>query len=251
MIELIDQEEVFYEDTFKGKKVFLLIHNAGGSHRFFEPQLPILRRLGRVIAVTLPGHGRSKAVKTASIANYADTIIRFCENLGIQNIHGVGLNYGANIFLEIVSKTSLVKSLFLIDPPVNISKTTEKLIAENIDYLLKVDRNEYASKVVSESFTNPQKKYTKLSRDAFKAVELSILSQIYKDLLLWDKAHPDIFEKISFDCIVVLTDGALCGGESIKRVNPSIKIERVKDSLYWATLDAPEKISKLLVQFFS
>ena len=113
----VDSEKIFYKEYGKKGKTFLLLHNAGGSHRFFDPQISCLKELGKVIVLDLPGHGRSLSDKSISVENNALSVIAFCEKLGLCNIHGVGLNYGANIFLEVAARSVLISSLVMIDPP--------------------------------------------------------------------------------------------------------------------------------------
>ena len=61
----INGTEVFVEKlTGKGNLNFVLIHNAGGDHRFFTHQIGFLKNYGNVIQLDLQGHGTSKPLSS-------------------------------------------------------------------------------------------------------------------------------------------------------------------------------------------
>jgi pimeloyl-ACP methyl ester carboxylesterase len=77
----------------------LLIHGAGGSHLSWPPHL---RRLPdrRVIALDLPGHGRSGGPGCTSIATYRDGLRDFVDALGLSRFVLAGHSMGGAIALD-------------------------------------------------------------------------------------------------------------------------------------------------------
>ncbi len=192
------------------------MHNAGGSSRFFDPQISTLEKLGRVIAVDLPGHGESEWEVEPSVKNYAKALAALCKKLKLSNIYGIGLNYGANILLELASMFDLVVNIIMIDPPIFISADIESLIKDNIKSLEKQTPKEHAKALIIKSFKNPTMENTKLATEVFEKVQTKLLSALYKDLLVWDKTSKLLLAKIPIPITCILTDSSLCDIAALK-----------------------------------
>jgi len=78
----------------------ILIHGAGGTHLNWPPQI---RRLeGRpILAVDLPGHGKSEGVGRQVIGEYAGDLVRFMDALKIRAAILVGHSMGSAIALTL------------------------------------------------------------------------------------------------------------------------------------------------------
>ncbi len=81
----------------------ILIHGAGGSHLNWPAEM---RRLTgqRVIAVDLPGHGRSVGFGQQSILAYADALHDFMNGLGLRESVLVGHSMGGAVALTLALK---------------------------------------------------------------------------------------------------------------------------------------------------
>jgi pimeloyl-ACP methyl ester carboxylesterase len=85
---------------------FVLIHNAGGNHQFLKEQFAHLKQLGQVLSVDLRGHGESdKPKQDYTVESFADDVAYLCHEHEIQKAIFIGLNYGANIAIELANKT--------------------------------------------------------------------------------------------------------------------------------------------------
>jgi pimeloyl-ACP methyl ester carboxylesterase len=78
----------------------ILIHGAGGNHLYWPPEV---RRLGgqRILALDLPGHGKSSGVGQQSIRDYARSVLDFMDSLGIVRAVFVGHSMGGAIALTL------------------------------------------------------------------------------------------------------------------------------------------------------
>jgi pimeloyl-ACP methyl ester carboxylesterase len=78
----------------------ILIHGAGGTHLNWPPQI---RRLDGqpVLAVDLPGHGKSEGVSRQDIAEYAADLAAFLDALKIRAAVLVGHSMGSAIALSL------------------------------------------------------------------------------------------------------------------------------------------------------
>ncbi len=100
----LHDQSIFYTDSAKDptgrRPPLLLIHGAGGSHLSWPPRL---RRLAdeRVIALDLPGHGRSAGPGCTTIAAYRDGVVDFADALGLTRFVLAGHSMGGAIALEV------------------------------------------------------------------------------------------------------------------------------------------------------
>ncbi|WP_448190052.1 alpha/beta fold hydrolase [Azospirillum sp. sgz301742] len=87
--------------------VVVLIHGAGMDHTVWSLQSRYLAHHGRsVLAVDLPGHGRSGGGPIASIAGMADWVVALLDAAGAAKATLVGHSMGALVALEAASRHS-------------------------------------------------------------------------------------------------------------------------------------------------
>lgn len=87
---------IFFTDSKANTTPIILIHGAGGSHLHWSPQLRHAKDL-RVIAVDLPGHGKSGGAGCESIEEYASAIIEMINELKIEKAIIGGHSMGGGI----------------------------------------------------------------------------------------------------------------------------------------------------------
>ena len=80
----------------------VLIHGAGGHHLYWPPQV---RRLQgqRMLALDLPGHGKSSGTGHQTIEGYAGEVAEFIQSIGLSTAVLVGHSMGGAIALEMAS----------------------------------------------------------------------------------------------------------------------------------------------------
>lgn len=92
----LDGLKIHYESKGSGSSL-ILIHGAGNSHMNFKPQFDLLGDKYHVVAIDLPGHGRSgipKDTKKISIEWYSRILKRFLEVMGINKATLIGHSMG-------------------------------------------------------------------------------------------------------------------------------------------------------------
>lgn len=83
----------------------VLIHGAGMDHTVWSLQSRFLAHHGRsVLAVDLPGHGRSGGAPLASIAELADWVPALLDAAGVAKAALVGHSMGALVSLEVAAR---------------------------------------------------------------------------------------------------------------------------------------------------
>jgi pimeloyl-ACP methyl ester carboxylesterase len=109
--------KLYYEETGKGMPLVLL-HNFGGTASQWEPFIPEFSKYYRVIAVDMPGHGRSDYMDTTDIYLHkkaAEYIIGLLDSLNIDSVYVIGASSGGFVTLYIATlKPELTKKIVVI-----------------------------------------------------------------------------------------------------------------------------------------
>jgi len=111
----LGEEKIYVHDRGKGPAL-LLIHGYGAAHDTWLPLLAELARDHRVLAVDLPGFGRSdKYAGDYSPSALADKLFQVLDRKGIKEAQLIAHSWGSSIALSMaLQQPARVKSLTLI-----------------------------------------------------------------------------------------------------------------------------------------
>jgi pimeloyl-ACP methyl ester carboxylesterase len=88
---------IFYLSRGHGSPPLIAVHGAGGTCRHWGHQLTGLDDLTRLIALDLPGHGRSTGPPLRSIADGAQCVLALLDGLGCEHALLLGHSLGGAI----------------------------------------------------------------------------------------------------------------------------------------------------------
>jgi pimeloyl-ACP methyl ester carboxylesterase len=98
-------------------KPLLLIHGIGGSWRSWQTILDDLASERDVIAIDLPGHGDTPALRNnTTIATLADAVTEFLGQNNLTGIDAVGSSMGARLVLELARRGGVLGGAVALDP---------------------------------------------------------------------------------------------------------------------------------------
>lgn len=97
---LLDGCRIYYEAAGCGPIAIVLIHGWTCDHTFWDAQVAALKSRYRVIAVDLPGHGRSDPPPDHSMKRYAQAVNAVLEKEGVPRVILVGHSMGGAVMLE-------------------------------------------------------------------------------------------------------------------------------------------------------
>jgi pimeloyl-ACP methyl ester carboxylesterase len=123
--------KIYYEDTGKGLPLLLMsgFGRTASDWRLFTPELS---KYFRVIAIDLPGHGRSDYMDTTDVYLHkraAEYIIGLLDALHIDSVDVMGASSGGIITLYIATmRPQLPKKIVVVGGSVYYSNTTRKVI---------------------------------------------------------------------------------------------------------------------------
>lgn len=107
---------IFYAERGVGPAL-VCIHGAGGSHRLWGGLFAPLSMRFRLIALDLPGHGRSPAPGCTTIADYTAVLQAFLDALRIERALLAGHSMGSAIAIQLaLAAPDRVEGLFLAGP---------------------------------------------------------------------------------------------------------------------------------------
>lgn len=104
-----------YGDAGPGRPVFVLVHGLGGRWQHWQENVPELAEHGRVIAVDLPGFGRSAPLPGGySFAGFADAITELVEQLDLSRVVLIGHSLGGPTVVHVARRhPELVEAIVL------------------------------------------------------------------------------------------------------------------------------------------
>jgi pimeloyl-ACP methyl ester carboxylesterase len=181
-----------YHYTAKGhgNLTFLFIHNTGGDHRLFMPQLNYFSQFGQVLIPDLRGHGKSeKPNKKYSIETYSDDLIWLCKELSMQNVIAIGSSTGGNIALNLAcTHPQLIKASVMIDCAMFLNTHARKKIREYQENMRQKNISPVIQEILEDSCL-PTDQYKELMREAYLLVPAYVWEKSFASLLKWDRKN--------------------------------------------------------------
>lgn len=111
-------EKIYYRQNQRLKtdlETLIFIHGAGGNGGHWIYQLSGIKDYN-LIALDLPGHGRSEGVATDSITVYREFVWQFTQILNLRNFIVVGHSMGGAIALDLaLTYPEFCKGLIIVD----------------------------------------------------------------------------------------------------------------------------------------
>jgi len=266
----INGHRVCYVDEGRGAPL-LLVHGLGGSILDWDPVIEHFKRDHRVIALDLPGFGKSEFVDTDySLELFAGAIRELLAGLGIEKTSIAGHSMGGLITLHLtLNHPELIENVVLVDPAgghrfpgwlrLAVAKLPDgwlkKIIKFGISYVIRVGplyrllgvyvKNEYTKPLLEYSMAIPKRPdvenymetYLKSARVAVGIDYSDRLGEICKQtLIVWGQK----------DLAVPLKSG--------QRINRKIRgsfLVAIPDAAHVVQLDQPELFNAAVSRFLA
>ena len=105
-------------DEGEGETTLLLVHGLGSYIKGWKKNIPELSQRFRVIAVDLPGYGKSdKEAYQYSLSFYAEVLTELLDEMGVERVVMVGHSMGGQIsMITALNHPEKVEKLVLISP---------------------------------------------------------------------------------------------------------------------------------------
>lgn len=84
------------------KSTLVFIHGSGGSNILWDNQVKTFGDRANLLALDLPGHGRSPGIGTKTVPEYTEAVMAFINELNMPNPIPAGLSLGGAITLQLL-----------------------------------------------------------------------------------------------------------------------------------------------------
>ncbi len=226
----------------------VLLHGAGGDHQSWPAEI---RRLNgqTVLALDLPGHGRSQAVGLQSIAAHAERVAEVLSALNIYQAVLVGHSMGGAIALEVALRwPAYVAGLGLIATGAALTPEKEMLEAFTNPYTLDAALRLFQQRAFT-ALTPPTLMQTCLN--TFRATRQSVLAADWQACAAFDRRA--MVNQINAPTwVIVGSDDHLTPvafAHFLAGSLPAARLQIIPQAGHLVMLEQPAKVAQGLQQF--
>lgn len=98
----------FYESNVNSNDTIVLLHGLGGNYGIFSKQIATYKKQFNVLAINLPGHGKSPDTdsydKPFNSDLVVDELLITLDELGIEKAHFVGISLGSVVLHHVLQR---------------------------------------------------------------------------------------------------------------------------------------------------
>ena len=94
----------YISNSVENNKTIVFIHGIASTSETFTNQIKVFKKDFNIIAVDIPGYGKSPKIKNTTISNYASSIHKFLISKNIKKPILIGHSLGGMIVQEIITK---------------------------------------------------------------------------------------------------------------------------------------------------
>ncbi len=226
----------------------VLIHGAGGHHLYWPPQIRRLHQ-ERVLAVDLPGHGKSAGVGHHTIEDYAAEVIQFVVTLKLSRAILIGHSMGGAIALQAaLDAPEHVLALGLLGSAARLPVSPALLHLAGDPSRAE----ETVQAVIEHSFAErTSERLKELAAQRMLAVRPSVL---YGDFLACDSFDAtDRAGEVAVPSLILFGREdhmvPVGAGRALAQRMQQAHVELVQDAGHMVMLEQPERVAELLGEF--
>ena len=225
----------------------IFIHGSGGDHSAWSNQYAALHKHYNIVAVDLPGHGRSEGSGKSDIENYCLSVKKLLDILQLKNVILVGHSLGAAITLQFA--LNYPQTIYGI---VTVGGGMKMPVNPAIFEFLKTNPTESVELICKFSVA-------KANREKFMEPLMKSLAQARIDVLQGDLSACDKFDvspeinKISLKALVICgAEDKMTPPEFSRQISESIsgaKLCLIEGAGHMVMMERPKEFNEALYQF--
>ena len=234
----------------------LLLHGLGSSTLDWAEQIPALASVYDVLLVDLRGHGQSdKPPGPYSINDMANDVARVVSELGLTQLHVVGLSMGAQVALQLaLDYPALVATVTAVNSPADMKprRLRDKLTVAQRKLLVRLLGMRRVGRIIANRLL-PGDEFTarrQLFADRWSDNDPASYQASLDASLNWDITPelPDIRQAI----LVVAASGdytPLAWKKRIVDLAPNAQMVLIENSRHALPVERPEPFNAALLEF--
>jgi len=239
-----------YEVSGEGEPTIVFVHGWSCHRQYWTEQIDRFKKVRRVVAIDLAGHGESDAGRTDwSMAAFGDDVVRVCDHLKLERIVLVGHSMGGPVALEAARKLGKrVVAIVGVDTLHDVGKPFPPDQAAAFLASLRADFPKAVDALVRERLflpgTDPKLVDLVASRMSARPPEVAIPAM--EALLAYDAGAALAAVDVPVHCINTVTPTNLAANQAR---NPRFTAVAMEGVGHFPMLEAPERFARLLADF--
>lgn len=234
---------ISYNDSGTGEIPIIFIHGFPFDKSSWQPQFEFLNKYNRVITYDIRGFGRSTCgTKEISIANFADDLIDFMEQLELNTAIVCGLSMGGYILLNAVNRFPDKFAAIILSDTQCIADSNETIekrqqsISSISSGGIKEFTESFLKNVFIEDTLNKNLKIVDKTRSIILATAVDSLTSTLNAIANREETCSSL-KKITIPTLII------CGKED--KITPPLQAKLLKDSITNSTLCIIENAAHL------
>ena len=195
MVTQFKKTSIHYSITGKGKCVVLL-HGFLLNTKIWSGLIPLLSKKNKVLAIDLPGHGKSDCIdKIHSMELLADLVNFILEENNITTANLLGHSMGGYVSLAFLEKySSKINTIVLLNSTTEEDSLMRKKNRERILKIIHTNKNVFVREAIRSLFPEKKLEVYKdlielLTEDALKLSKQAIIASIHGMKLRSDRTQ--------------------------------------------------------------
>lgn len=244
---VLDGGRIYYEAAGRGAVTVVLIHGWTCDHTFWDAQVAALRPRYRVLALDLPGHGRSDPAPEYSMKRYARAVNAVLDKENADRAVLVGHSMGGAVMLEFARLyPRKVRALVAVDahfPDPETAKRWASLAAR----LQEPGALQIRAKMIHAMFTDAT---TPALRSRILEVMLATPAETAAGAMK-GLADPSLWreDRVDLPFLQIAAASTFLTEESLRRRFPRAELVRVPGTGHFLHMERPAEVNRILLDW--
>ena len=248
----INGEELHFINEGEGDIALVFVHGYTNNKEIWEEQVSYFSSKYKVIAVDLPGFGKSSHNRTDwTMENYGKDIAGLVQKLNLKKVMLIGFSMGSPVVIE---AADLLKDetigLILVDNIKDVKINYPDEAIEGIKaFMNDIINNPTEEKLVKTGFIkqNTSENFLRVKKMLDEATSHVGWDDIFTNLIKWSNEKDEAaLSKLKIPVTLINSDFEPTNSEQLKQVISNLEIEIVKNSGHCIFWDFPEEFNALI-----
>lgn len=242
--------EVFYRASGEGERTVVLIHGWTCDHTFWDAQVPALSKSYRVLAIDLPGHGRSGVPPEASMTmdNFARAIAAVMDEAKVERATLVGHSMGTPVVRQFARLfPQRTEGLILMDgsiyPPANARAAQGRWEGYRGAAGLAIRERVIRAYLKPAGAGAVNAQILRVMLAAPEATAVGAIRGLY-EMRIWNDQSP-----VRVPTLAIYQASSSLAPGYLRQLFPLLEYHRVPGTGHFLMMEKPEEVNRLMLDF--
>lgn len=243
------KNNVFINDNGKGGTPVVFLHSLAGNSEQWTEQLEYLGKSRRVIALDLPGHGKSAAIeKDGFSVNELSAILQeSIDSLNIEKYYLAGHSMGAAAAAVLAAaQPERTEGLLLLDPSGDSTRMPNEQVQQYLGAIQSEGYTEFMDGYWNHLLAGSTEKTRQQVMEDLHSTDRKTVISYFKALFVFNPVP--YLEKYPGPKIIIYTDSNDTP-VSLHNIAKGILSKEVKGTGHWLQMDKPVTVNKIFDDF--